>query len=198
MYKKNKMSNYFFSLPLDLQNYINYINLSIEAIEKIKQFYKRDKINKRDLIYRLINDLKIRNDSIKYKNPMTKPMLNTNIFGDLTYIFPKEIDDISPHDPYTKIVLKLINKLIIGNELFGEDSLISIKLWNRFLWGLAIALWNGEYDSNMGHNDFDINLELYYKLRLKTAEYALQYNIKILNYLPSLSLLDFVSIDNFN
>ena len=73
---------------------------------------------------------------------------------------------------------------------FVQVGKYSTLLWNRFLWALAMGLWRGEYVSNMGYRYFEKNMELYYELRLKTGEYALQYDINLLNLSPSLFILE--------
>jgi hypothetical protein len=42
----------------------------------------------------------------------------------------------------------------------------------------------------MGYKYFEKNMELYYELRLKTGQYALQYDINLLNLSPSLFILE--------
>lgn len=178
------MGNYFYSLPTELQHYILYLNESSEAVELIKKNYKKYRIKKKELIPLLINDLRERNNCWFFKNPMIDT-LDSNVA-----IFSEDIDDISPSDPYTTRILELINKLIIGNEFYGNNPLICVYLWNRFLWALAMGLWRGEFVSNMGYKYFEVNMELYYELRLKTGHYGLQYDINLLTLSPSLFILE--------
>ena len=177
------MHNYFYSLSPDLQNFIIYINKSLESVIKIKNCYKRYIKRKVDLIPCLINDLRLRNNCWKFRNPMIDAH-ESNFNGELIPIIPEDIDDISPTDPYTNRILILINRLIIGNEFYGKNPLICQQLWNRFLWALAMGIWRNEYTSNMGYSYFEKSSKLYYDLRLKTGNYAFKYNSSLLNLSP--------------
>jgi len=183
------MRNYFYSLPKELQELILYKNKSEESVQLIKKSYERYRTKKSELIPSLIYDLRERNNCWRFRNPMIDTHEIT-VYGELISIYPEDIDDISPSDPYTTRILELINRLIIGSEFFGNNPIICIYLWNRFLWALAMGLWRGEYVSNMGYKYFEKNMELYYELRLKTGQYALQYDINLLNLSPSLFILE--------
>jgi len=183
------MRNYFYSLPKELQELILYKNKSEESVQLIKKSYERYRIKKSELISSLIYDLRERNNCWRFRNPMIDTHEIT-VYGELISIYPEDIDDISPSDPYTTRILELINRLIIGSEFFGNNPIICIYLWNRFLWALAMGLWRDEYVSNMGYRYFEKNMELYYELRLKTGQYALQYDINLLNLSPSLFILE--------
>ena len=178
------MDNYFFLLPIELQKYIIYLNESHEAVELIKKNYRKYRIKKKELIFLLINDLGKRNNCWLLKNSII------NVFDNNMTLFSQDINCISPSDPYTTIILRLINRLIVGNEFFGNNPLISLYLWNRFLWALTIGLCKDNFSSNSGYKYFEFNMELYYDLRLKTGHYALQYDIKLLNLLPSLFIIE--------
>lgn len=183
------MRNYFYSLPKELQELILYKNKSEESVQLIKKSYERYRIKKSELISSLIYDLRERNNCWRFRNPMIDTHEIT-VYGELISIYPEDIDDISPSDPYTTRILELINRLIIGSEFFGNNPIICIYLWNRFLWALAMGLLRDEYVSNMGYRYFEKNMELYYELRLKTGQYALQYDINLLNLSPSLFILE--------
>ena len=183
------MRNYFYSLPKELQELILYKNKSEESVQLIKKSYERYRIKKSELISSLIYDLRERNNYWRFRNHMIDTHEIT-VYGELISIYPEDIDDISPSDPYTTRILELINRLIIGSEFFGNNPIICIYLWNRFLWALAMGLWRDEYGSNMGYRYFEKNMELYYELRLKTGQYALQYDINLLNLSPSLFILE--------
>jgi len=183
------MKNYFYDLPKELQELIIYKNKSKESGQLIKKSYERYRIKKSELIPSLIYDLRERNNCWRFRNPMIDTHEIT-AYGELISIYPEDIDDISPSDPYTTRILELINRLIIGSEFFGNKPILCIYLWNRFLWALAMGLWRGEYVSNMGYKYFEKNMELYYQLRLKTGEYALINDINLLNLSPSLFMLE--------
>lgn len=183
------MRNYFYSLPKELQELILYKNKSKESAIIIKRYYERYRIFKKEIIPTLIYDLRVRNNCWRFRNPIIDSHEIT-VYGELISIFEEDIDDISRSDPYTTRILELINRLIIGNEFFGNNAIICIYLWNRFLWALAMGLWRGEYVSNMGYKYFEKNMELYYELRLKTGQYALINDINLLNLSPSLFILE--------
>ena len=168
--------DYFHQLPPDLQIYIHYINKSEWALEVIKKNINNQMEKKESLIPKLIFDLRERNNCWRFRNPM--------IDGIATYA--QDIDTISPSDKYTYKILKQLDKLIIGNEFFGNTPIVCIYLWNRFLWAIAMGLFREEYADNYGnYSYYDKSMEMYYNLRIKLARFALINDISILNLAPS-------------
>ena len=179
---RERSMNYFYQLPKELQEYIHYINNSWWALMVIKKNVKNQIEKKESLIPKLIWDLRERNNCWKFRNPMIDNMVT----------YPQDIDTISPHDKYTYKILEQLDKLIIGNEFFGNKPIVCIYLWNRFLWAIAMGLWDEEYSGNYGnYSYYDKSMEMYYNLRIKLAKFALINDISILNLAPSLVMEKF-------
>lgn len=178
--------DYFHNLPKELQEYIYFINSSKWAKKIILQNLKDQIDKKKTLIPNLILDLRKRNNCWRFRNPMIEGVA----------IFPEEIDTISPNDKYTFIILKQLNKLIIGNEFFGEKPILCIYLWNRFLWAIAMGLFEEQYADNYGnYSYYDKSMEMYYNLRIKLSRFALINDLKILNLAPSMLIEKFDPTD---
>lgn len=164
--------NYYYKLPLELQNYIQNI-IKEETIKDIKKYKIKNIIEKRNFLIQLIRDLRARNHWTKY---ITDSTINPNNYS---------IKIICISDPYTERILNLMDNLIItGNELFGdnsmylikfneifeifeEDAVCPIKLWISLLWSIACSIW--EENKNNYRNYYTNTEILYYSLRNKTA-----------------------------
>ena len=157
------MPNYFFNLPEEIRAFIYDIIKREAAITIQKNWRNQEKI-KEDLIPKLILDLIIRNNCLKFNNPLTSFL---NIRRE------KDIDTISPTDKFTYIVLNKIDKLINGNEFFGKNAIFCPLEWNKFLWIISMGIWEYEYESNFGQIYYNLVENLYHSLRTKTARGAI-------------------------
>ena len=137
------MKNYFYELPIEIQNYIYDIN-KYQAIVKARYaIYKKNQF-----IMNLINDLNLENN----------------------YILYSATSSICPFSPYNIRILKLINNIVnekFIENIFKKKSCISFKKWNSFLWCLQTGLWENEYSLNITGN-YNITETIYHIFLAKT------------------------------
>ena len=169
--------NYYSKLPNEIKEYIQNI-IKKDTIDKLKVFRLKNREEKKMLIYKLIWDLRVRNNCWRFENPIIdSDGINT------PFIQNGQYNIISINDPYTERILSIIDDLIKGNEFFGDEPLLSITLWNRFLWALSMGIWEDSDNSKI----FTYTENLYYSLRTKTARGALMNNgISLFNLAPPL------------
>ena len=170
--------DYYSKLPSEIQDYIQNI-IKNDTIIYLKKYREKNRNKKKILINNLIWDLRVRNNCWKFENPMIDSYGINNPF-----VENNEFNIISINDPYTEKILIIIDNLITGNEFFGETPLLSIILWNKFLWALSIGIWK---QSNNITSLFSETENIYYSLRTKTARGALMnQGINMFNFAPPL------------
>ena len=191
------MSNYLYSLPVELQEYIFDINKS-RAIISVRTTIKI----KLDYIINLISNLIYNKKSYGiYLYP--NPEINFQGGNSLSFgmIFP-----ISPYCSYTIYILNIININLtdnIFNNMFIPKSLIhrsqNFIIWIHFLNGLynGILYRNSvqELDNTIAYKNYNIISDLYNLFRWRTInaymrihkkrKYNVSYICQLLNIPPS-------------
>ena len=151
------MNNYFYNLPVELQEYIFDIN-KYHAILNARTAIRK----KAQYIQFLINDLLNQNDYIM--NPVTD---SPTIYG--------LMNPISPNSSFTVRILKIIDKIIINDNyiytILKKNPLIPYDKWNRFLWCLQGGLWEQQYDYNY-NNNYTFTETMYHIFRAQTIHNA--------------------------
>lgn len=149
--------NYFYALPIELQEYIFDIN-KYHAILKARSAIRK----KTQYILILINDLLNQNNYII--NPVTNSLTAYGL-----------MNPISPNSSFTVRILKIIDKIIINDNfiytILKKNPLIPYEKWNQFLWCLQSGLWEEQFNTNI-NNNYTFTERMYHIFRAQTIHHA--------------------------